>query len=83
MHSLRNVKRNCIRILQRKSVVTTYKWLNTTNSQLNKLKTTVKNNKGTTLKKNAKRFNGNNLPHELLLTTRQTTKLRNEIENNL
>ena len=28
-------------------------------------------------------FNGNNLPHELLLTIRQTTKLRNAIENNL
>ena len=27
-------------------------------------------------------FNENNLPHELLLTTRQTTKLRNAIENN-
>ena len=25
----------------------------------------------------------NNLPHELLLTTRQTTKLRNTIENNM
>ena len=32
---------------------------------------------------NARMFNGNNLPHELLLTTRQTTKLRNTIENNL
>ena len=32
---------------------------------------------------NAKMFNGNNLPHELLLTTRQITKLRNNIENNL
>ena len=32
---------------------------------------------------NAKMFNGNNLSHELLLTTRQTTKLRNAIENNL
>ena len=31
---------------------------------------------------NAKIFSGNNLPHELLLTTRQTTKLRNAIENN-
>ena len=31
---------------------------------------------------NAKMFNGNNLPHELLLITRQTTKLRNAIENN-
>ena len=28
-------------------------------------------------------FNGNILPHELLLTTRQTTKLRNAIENNM
>ena len=28
-------------------------------------------------------FNGNNLPHELLLTTRQTTKLRNAIDNNM
>ena len=32
---------------------------------------------------NAKMFNGNNLLHELFLTTRQTTKQRNEIENNL
>ena len=32
---------------------------------------------------NARMFNGNNLPHELLLTTRQTNKLRNAIENNL
>ena len=28
-------------------------------------------------------LNGNNLPHELLLTTRQTTKLRNAIQNNM
>ena len=28
-------------------------------------------------------FNGNNLPHELLLTTWQTTKLKNGIENNM
>ena len=26
---------------------------------------------------------GNNLPHELLLTIRQTTKLRNAFENNM
>ena len=32
---------------------------------------------------NARMYNENNLPHELLLTTRQTTKLRNAIENNL
>ena len=28
-------------------------------------------------------LSANNLPHELLLTTRQTTKLRNAIENNM
>ena len=28
-------------------------------------------------------FNGNDLPHELLLTTRQKTKLRNAFNNNL
>ena len=28
-------------------------------------------------------FSANNLAHELLLTTRQTTKLRNVIENNM
>ena len=27
-------------------------------------------------------FNGNNLPHELLLTTRQKTKIRNAFTNN-
>ena len=31
----------------------------------------------------ARVFNGNNLLHELLLTTKQTTKLRNAIENNM
>ena len=41
------------------------------------------NTKGTTLRMDARMFNGNNLPHELLLTTRQTTKLRNAIENNM
>ena len=53
------------------------------NSQLNKLKSAVKNKQGTTLRINARMFNRNNLPHELFLTTRQATKLRNAIENNL
>ena len=52
-------------------------------SQLNKLKSAVKNKPGTTLRMSAKMFNGNNLPHELLLTTRQTIKLRNAIANNM
>ena len=52
-------------------------------SQLNKLKTAVKNQTGATLRMNIKMFNGNNLPHELLLTTRQKTKLRNAFETNM
>ena len=32
---------------------------------------------------NIKIFNENNLPHELLLTRRQKTKLRNALENNI
>ena len=59
-----------------------YKTINVelSDSQLNKLKAAVKNNQGTALNMNARMFNGNNLPRELLLTTRQTTKLRNAIE---
>ena len=53
------------------------------NSQLNKLKSAVKNRQGTTLRMNDRIFNGNDLPHEFLLTTRQTTKLRNAIINNM
>ena len=30
-----------------------------------------------------KMFNGNDLPHQLLLTTRQKTKLRNDFNNNM
>ena len=41
------------------------------NSPIKKLKDAVKNNTGTTLWKSLKMFNGNNLPHELLLTTRK------------
>ena len=40
------------------------------NTQLKKLKDAVKDNTGTTLRINLKMFNGNNLPHELLLATR-------------
>ena len=53
------------------------------NSQLNKLKSAVKNNEGTTLRMNARIFNENNLPDELFLTQRQITKLRNNIANNV
>ena len=46
-------------------------------TQLKKLKTAVKEKTGTTLRKSLKMFNRNDLPHELLLTTRPKTKLRN------
>ena len=53
------------------------------NSQLNKLKTAVKRNEETTLRINARMFSSQDLPHKLLLTQRQITKLRNNIEDNM
>ena len=50
-------------------------------TQLKKLKDAVRNNTGTTLRINLNMLHGNNLPHELLLTTRQKTKLRNALNN--
>ena len=44
--------------------------------QLKKLKTAVKNKTGTTLRMSLKMFNGNNLPYELLLTTRKKNKTK-------
>ena len=41
-----------------------------TDTQLNKLKTAVKNNTGMTLRMSLKMFDENDLPHELLLTRR-------------
>ena len=52
-------------------------------TQLKKFKTAVENKTGTTLRMSLKMFNGNDLPHELLLTTRQKTKLRNSFNNNM
>ena len=52
------------------------------NSQLKKLKDAVSNNMGTNLRISSKMFNGNDLPHELLLTMRQKTKIRNAFNNN-
>ena len=43
-------------------------------SQIKNLKDAVKDNTGTTLRISLKMFNGNNLPHELLLTRKQETK---------
>ena len=57
--------------------------LKLTDTQLKKLKNAVKNKTKTTLRINLQMLNGNNLPHELLLTTRQKTKLRNAFNNNM
>ena len=54
-----------------------------TSVHLNKLKKAVKSNEGATLRLGIKNFNKDELPHEILLTTRQNTKLRNAINNNL
>ena len=53
-----------------------------TNVQLNKLKKAVKSNEGATLRLGIKKFNKAETPYELLLTTRQSTKLRNAINHN-
>ena len=42
-----------------------------TDTQLKKLKNAVKNKTGTTMRMSLKMIDGNDLPHELLLTTRQ------------
>ena len=53
------------------------------NSQIKKLKDAVKDNMRTTLRISLKMFDGNDLPHELLLATRQKTKVRNAFNNNI
>ena len=51
-------------------------------TQLKELKTVVKNKTVAALRKSLKMLNGNDLPHELLLTTRQKTKPRNAFNFN-
>ena len=54
-----------------------------TNTQLSKLKSAAKNKAGTILRLNKKNFEGKGFPHELFVTTRQTTKIRNAFINNM
>ena len=54
-----------------------------TSRQLKQLKTAVENKTGTTLRMSLKMFHGNDLPHELLLTTRQKTMQKNAFDNNM
>ena len=48
-----------------------------TDAQLKNLKTAIKNKTGTTLRMSLTILDGNDVPNDLLLTTRQKTKLRN------
>ena len=48
-----------------------------------KLKSVAKNKTGIILRLNKKNFDEKKLPHELILTTRQTTKIRNVFANNM
>ena len=52
-------------------------------SQIKKLKNAVKDNTRTTVRISSKMFDGNDLPHELLLTTRQKAKTRNAFNNDM
>ena len=48
-------------------------------TQLKKLKSAVKDKRGTILRMSLKMINRNDLPHGLLLTTRQKTKTKKYI----
>ena len=54
-----------------------------TDAQLKNLKTAVKDKIGTALRMSFKTFDGNDLPHQLLLTTRQKVKLTSAFNNNM
>ena len=54
-----------------------------TNTQLKKLKYAAKNKTGTILRLKKKKCEDEEWPHELFLTTRQTTKIKNVFANNI
>ena len=54
-----------------------------TDTQLKKLKTSVKSKTGMTLRMSLKMTDRNDLRHELFATTRQKTNLRNAFNNSL
>ena len=53
------------------------------NTKLKKIKSAAKNKTGKTLRLTNKNFQDEKLPHELFLTTRQTTKIRNIFASNM
>ena len=57
--------------------------INLLDSQLHKLKSDVKNQARVTLRMHMKIFDGDLLPHELLLTARQKIRLKNAFNYNI
>ena len=53
------------------------------NTQLSKLKSAAKNKTGATLRITNQKFQDEELPHVLFLTTKQTTKIRNAFANSM
>ena len=53
------------------------------NTQWSKLKSAAKNKRETILRLSKKNFKDEELPHELFLTIRQITKIRNAFVNNM
>ena len=58
-------------------------YVKSSDAQLKKLKTAVREKTGTTLRMSLKMLDGNDLHHELLLTKGQKSKLRNAFNNNM
>ena len=54
-----------------------------TNMKLNKLKSAARNQKRTIFRLTKQKFEDEELPHELFLTTRQTIRICNVITNNM
>ena len=54
-----------------------------TNTQLSKLRSAAKNKTRAISRSNKKNFENEELPHELFLTIRQTTKIRNPFASNM
>ena len=54
-----------------------------TNTQLDKLKSVAKSKTGTTLKVTKKNVQDIEFPHELFITSRQKTKIKNAFANNM
>ena len=54
-----------------------------TNTQLKKIKSAAKNKTGAILGINKENFQDEELPHELFLATRETTKIRNAFVSNM